>query len=161
MIALARVDERLMHGQISVGWVPHLHATVVVVANDRIAADPMLSGILQICTSGVRVEVLTVADVARRSAANGWAHDTVIVLFENLQDARRAMDAGLVVARLNLGGLRHDAGGRVCICDGVTLNSEDCAILDEFVRRGVEVDVRLMPRDRACALPKRLQEGDG
>lgn len=160
MIALARVDERLMHGQVSVGWVPHLHATVVVVANDRIAADPMLSGILQICTSGVRIEVLPVAEAARRSQGNGWAHDTVIVLFENLQDARRAMDAGLVVTRLNLGGLRHDAG-RVCICDGVTLDSEDCAILDDFVRRGVEVDVRLMPRDRACALPKQLREGDG
>ena len=84
----------------------------------------------------------------------------MIVLFENLQDARQAMDAGLAVTRLNLGGLRHDAG-RLCICDGVTLDHEDCAILRDFVRRGVEVDVRLMPRDRSFALPRQLQEGDG
>ena len=160
MIALARVDDRLMHGQVSVGWVPHLHATVVVVANDRVAADPLLSGILQACASGVRVDVVSVAEAARRGAGTDWAQDTVIVLFENLQDARRAMDAGLVVARLNLGGLRHDAG-RVCICDGVTLDHEDCAILRDFARRGVEVDVRLMPRDRSRALPSQLQEQDG
>lgn len=160
MIALARVDDRLMHGQVSVGWVPHLHATVVVVANDRVAADPLLSGILQVCAAGVRVEVVPVAEAARRSVGPDWADDTVIVLFENLQDARRAMDAGLVVARLNLGGLRHDAG-RFCICDGVTLDREDCAILHDFIRRGVEVDVRLMPRDRSCALPKQLQEEGG
>ena len=57
------------------------------------------------------------------------------------------MDAGLAVTRLNLGGLRHDAG-LVCICDGVTLDSEDCAILRDFVRRGVELDVRLEPGHR-------------
>jgi PTS system mannose-specific IIB component len=160
MIALARVDDRLMHGQVSVGWVPHLHATVVVVANDRIAADPLLAGILQSCSAGVRVEVVPVVEAARRSAGADWARDTVIMLFENLQDARRAMDAGLVVARLNIGGLRHNAG-RICLCDGVTLDSEDCAILRDFSRRGVEVDVRLMPRDRSCALPRQLQEGGG
>ena len=160
MIALARVDERLMHGQVAVGWVPHLHATVVVIANDRVAADPLLSGICQACSSGVRVEVVPVAEAARRGAGDEWAHDTVIMLFESLQDARRAMDAGLAVSRLNLGGLRHDAGC-VCICDGVTLDNEDCAILRDIVRRGVEVDVRLMPRDRSCALPVQLQELNG
>lgn len=153
MIALARVDDRLMHGQVSVGWVPHLHATVVVVANDRVAADPLLSGITRSGASNVRVEVVTVAEAARRGAGPEWERDTVIMLFESLQDARRAMDAGLSVARLNLGGLRHDSG-RVCICDGVTLDHEDCDILREFARRGVEVDVRLMPRDRSRALPR-------
>ena len=160
MIALTRVDERLMHGQVSVGWVPHVRATVVVVANDRVAADPLLAGICRACSSGVRVEVVPVAEAARRGAGSDWAHDTVIVLFENLQDARRAMDAGLSVVRLNLGGLRHDAGC-VCICDGVTLDNEDCAILRDLVRRGVDVDVRLMPRDRSCALPRQLQGEDG
>lgn len=160
MIALARVDERLMHGQVSVGWVPHVRATVVVVANDRLAADPLLSGICTACAAGVRVEVLPVAEAVRQAAGDDWAKEVVIVLFESLQDARRAMDAGFPVARLNLGGLRHDAG-RICLCDGVTLDSEDCAILRDLVGRGVEVDVRLMPRDRACALPPQLQEGRG
>jgi PTS system mannose-specific IIB component len=160
MIALARVDDRLMHGQVSVGWVPHLHATVVVIANDRVAADPVLAGIVQTCACGVRMEVVPVAEAARRSAGPDWANDTVIMLFENLQDARRAMDAGLVVPRINLGGLRHDTG-RLCLCDGVTLDHEDCAILRDLVRRGIEVDVRLMPRDRSRALPTQLQEGNG
>jgi len=160
MIALARVDERLMHGQVSVGWVPHLRATVVVVANDRLAADPLLAGICMACTAGVRVDVLPVAEAVRKAAGDAWAKETVIVLFESLQDARRAMDAGFPVVRLNLGGLRHDAG-RICICDGVTLDNEDCAILRDLVGRGVEVDVRLMPRDRSCALPPQLQEGSG
>lgn len=159
MIALARVDDRLMHGQVSVGWVPHVRATVVVVANDRIAADPLLSGIVRAGASSFRVETLSVAEAARRGMGAEWERETVIMLFESLQDARRAIDAGLSVARLNLGGLRHDQG-LVCLCDGVTLDSDDCAILRDLVGRGVQVDVRLMPRDRSCALPP-LARGGG
>jgi mannose/fructose/N-acetylgalactosamine-specific phosphotransferase system component IIB len=160
VIALARVDDRLMHGQVSVGWVPHLRATVVVVANDRVAADPLLSGILRAGASGVRVETLSVAEAARRGSGGEWDRDTVIVLFESLEDARRAIDAGLSVARLNLGGLRHE-GGLVCVCDGVTLDGSDCAILKDLVGRGVQVDVRLMPRDRCRDLPPLSPEGGG
>lgn len=160
MIALARVDDRLLHGQVSVGWVPHLRATLVVVANDRIAADPLLSGIVRAGACGVRVETVPVAEAARRGAGAAWEKEAVVVLFESLQDARRAIDAGLEVPRLNVGGLRHD-DGLVCLCDGVTLDGEDCAILRELVARGVQVDVRLMPRDKACALPPLARGGAG
>ena len=34
MISLARVDDRLMHGQITVGWVPFLDASAIVVVSD-------------------------------------------------------------------------------------------------------------------------------
>lgn len=158
MIALARVDDRLVHGQVTVGWVPHVRATVLVVANDRIAADPLLTGILRASVAGVRVEVLAVAEAARRGGAGGWGAETALVLFESLQDARRALEAGLPLARLNLGGLRHE-DGRVCLCDGVTLDTDDCAILRELCGRGVEIDVRLMPRDRPIALPCELAGG--
>jgi mannose/fructose/N-acetylgalactosamine-specific phosphotransferase system component IIB len=61
---------------------------------------------------------------------------------------------------VNLGGLRHD-DGRVCLRDGITLDLQDCEILRELSRRGVRVDVRLMPLDRACPLPEQLQGGEG
>jgi hypothetical protein len=41
MIALARIDERLVHGQVLVGWVPHLGARRVVVADDEAARSPL------------------------------------------------------------------------------------------------------------------------
>ena len=160
MIALARVDDRLVHGQVTAGWVPHVQATVVVVANDRIAADPLLAGIVKAAASCVPIEVLTVAEAAERCAGGAWEREAALVLFESLQDACRAIDAGLPVARLNLGGLRHD-DGEVCICDGVTLDRADCAILKSLAGRGVEVDVRLMPRDRRRALPAPALAGEG
>ena len=35
MISLVRVDDRLIHGQVIVGWVPYLQASQIIVVNDR------------------------------------------------------------------------------------------------------------------------------
>ncbi|HWR97530.1 MAG TPA: PTS sugar transporter subunit IIB [Candidatus Methanoperedens sp.] len=156
MIALARVDDRLVHGQVTAGWVPHVRATLVVVASDRVADDALLSGIVKSAASEVPIEVLGVAEAARRGAGGAWEREAVLVLFESLQDACRALDAGLPLTRLNIGGLRHD-DGRLCLCDGVTLDGEDCTLLRGLCVRGVSVDVRLMPTDRSRVLPHELE----
>jgi mannose/fructose/N-acetylgalactosamine-specific phosphotransferase system component IIB len=156
VIVLARVDDRLVHGQVTAGWVPHLRAARVVVANDRLAGDPVLSLIVQAGASGVQVEVLPVAEAARRAVCGAWDSSPAIVLFESLQDARRALDAGLAFTCLNLGGLRHE-GGSLCICEGITLDPEDCEVLRDLQERGVGIDVRLMPRDRSRVLPEVLR----
>jgi mannose/fructose/N-acetylgalactosamine-specific phosphotransferase system component IIB len=155
MIALARVDDRLVHGQVTVGWVPHVGASRVIVANDRLAADALLASIVRAGASAVAVEVLGVEEAARRFAAGAWERESAIVLFESLQDARRALDAGLAFTRLNLGGLRHE-GGTVCLCEGITLDGDDCSLLRGLARSGVEIDVRLMPGDRARPVPEQL-----
>lgn len=152
MIALARVDDRLVHGQVTVGWVPHVKATLVIVASDRVAADPLLAGIIGAGSASVRVEVLGVADAARRGAGGEWERERVLLLFESLQDALRAVEAGLAIGQLNLGGLRHDAGS-LCVCDGVTLDHDDCDALRRLALQGVKIDVRLMPQDRVRQLP--------
>ncbi len=41
MIALVRVDNRLLHGQILEAWVPRLKVRRVVVADDEAAASPL------------------------------------------------------------------------------------------------------------------------
>jgi len=153
VIVLARVDDRLVHGQVTSGWVPHLHAVRLVVASDRLAADPLLAGIAAAGAPGLRVEVRGVVEAARLAAAGAYETEATIVLFESLQDARRALAEGLALERLNLGGLRHE-GGRVCLLQGITLDREDCDVLRELVARGVQIDVRLMPRDRAGVLPE-------
>jgi PTS system mannose-specific IIB component len=153
VIVLARVDDRLVHGQVTSGWVPHLRARRLVVASDRLAGDPLLAGIVAAGAPGVSVEVVAVAEAARRAAAGDYEVEATIVLFESLQDARRALLAGLAFDRLNLGGLRH-ARGQVCLCEAVTLDGDDCDTLRDLRERGVAIDVRLMPRDRAGELPE-------
>lgn len=42
MIALMRVDDRLLHGQVAFSWLSVIGAKAIVIANDQYASNPML-----------------------------------------------------------------------------------------------------------------------
>jgi mannose/fructose/N-acetylgalactosamine-specific phosphotransferase system component IIB len=153
MISLVRVDDRLVHGQITVGWVPYLRATQILVVNDRLAADSVLTGIVRLGgTAGLKIEVVGTDRAALLCRQGAFDCERLIVLFENLEDARRALDSGLHFRNLNLGGLRRD-GGKVSMKGAVSLSPADLEVLRDLRRRGIEVEVRLMPGDRSRLIP--------
>ena len=148
MIALVRVDDRLIHGQITVGWVPYLHADRVSVVNDRIAANPVLTSIVKAGgTEDFRVDVLSVHEAVRLFGSGEFKAGRAILLFESLKDVRDAILAGMSFNVVNLGGVRGDGEG-VRLADAVFLTEADRVIVDEIAGRGVQVEMQLMPRDR-------------
>ena len=154
MISLVRVDDRLIHGQITVGWVPYLQASRVIVVNDRLAVDPVLTAIVKAGgTTEIRIDVQGVAEAVSRFEAGEFEPGRVIVLFESLGDARKALQAGMRFSVLNLGGIRGGRGGHR-VGDAVSLSGDDLDDLRELQKRGVAVEVRLMPGDRPGSLPQ-------
>ena len=58
-----RIDDRLVHGQVTVGWSKHVRPTRIIVADDNAAANPLRRGVLQmIPILGVRVSVILLAE---------------------------------------------------------------------------------------------------
>jgi len=158
MISLVRVDDRLIHGQITVGWVPYLGASAIVVVNDRLAADPVLSTIVKAGgTVETEVDVLSVEGAVRRFREELPEEGRVIVLFESLGDARHALEKGLHFSSLNIGGIRGKGAG-LKVGDAVVLSESDQEILRDLKERGIAVEVRIVPGDRPRILP---EGGDG
>lgn len=155
MISLVRVDDRLIHGQVTVGWVPHLRATQVIVVNDRLAADRMLSSIVRAGGSrGLKVDVMSVPDTARLFSAGAAEEERVILLFEGLADVLKALEAGLKIEAVNIGGLRGDGEG-LRIGEATVLTPADQAAVRGLSARGIRVEVRLMPGEHAKVLTGR------
>ena len=158
MISLVRVDDRLVHGQVTVGWAPYLQASRIVVVSDRLAGNAVLAAILK---SGspvdVRIDVVCVGEAAgilRRGAASP---SRMVVLFESLADVRHALETGMALEILNIGGLRGRGQG-IRVSDAVFLSAGDQGVLRELSLKGVVIEVRIMPTDRPRYL---FQEEDG
>lgn len=65
MIAALRVDERLIHGQVSMSWSKALRLNGIVVANDKAAADDMQKMMLKMAApSDIKTIVLSVDNAA-------------------------------------------------------------------------------------------------
>lgn len=159
-IVLFRVDERLIHGQVVVGWGSPLHADGIVVVDDDIAASPWEQ---ELYCLGVPPEIepsFATADEARRRIPE-WAAGTrrVIVLVRDVAMARRVARGGaLSGVEVNLGGIHH-AEGRTRVLPYLHLGPGDGDALREIAATGAEVSARDLPASRKVPLDELLAGG--
>jgi len=143
----ARVDNRLVHGQIIEAWLPFTDARALVVANDELAADDLRQQIMSIAIPlGVDIRFSPVAEVGALLRGKDFAENDALVLFSSCQDARRAFDAGFAFTRLNLGNL-HYGPGKKQICQHIALSRDDEDCLEILKAQGVALDYRCIPSD--------------
>ncbi|OGR65757.1 MAG: hypothetical protein A2X31_09945 [Elusimicrobia bacterium GWB2_63_22] len=145
---LYRVDDRLVHGQVVEGWVPHLRADELAVVSDEIAGDEMRRTIMRFATpDDVELKIMTVDEAAAwLPEAQSSAHK-VLVLLPGLAEALALEEKGLKIPSLNIGGMHYSAGKNLSIGKAIFLNDEDCAALKALAAAGIEIEGRGVPSD--------------
>jgi N-acetylgalactosamine PTS system EIIB component len=148
VIALARVDERLVHGQVLVGWVPHLGAGRVVVADDDAAANPLARAAMTLALPpGVEAAVDPIRSVDWAALAR--SAEVALVVLRDVAAAERALAAGLTPERsavLNVGNV-HYAPGRRKVTPSVFLSEGELEGLGRLAAAGFRVEARAVPLD--------------
>jgi len=148
MIGLARVDERLVHGQVLVGWVPHLGARRVVVADDEAARSPLARAAMTLALPpGVEAAVDPVRAVDW--AALAASSDPVLVVLRGVPEVEEALAAGMTPERapvLNLGNV-HYAQGRRRVTPSLFLSVAEMEGLRRLAAAGFRVEARAVPLD--------------
>jgi len=146
---VARVDNRLLHGQILAAWVPATGARAILVLDDEAAGDELARGAMAIAVPAeLTLEVAPVADAAQAVARAG---DGVIVLLREVAGALRAVQQGFRPPRLDLGNV-HFSSGRVPVSRSVYLSAQEVAMLEQVEAAGVPVELRTLPRDPPVGL---------
>ena len=156
-----RVDDRLIHGQVLLGWGPTLDPARYVVIDDGLASDPFERALLEASAGGTPVEVLGVELGARRLAALEVDPGATVVLVRALPEAARLAGAlaraGAPPRAINLGGL-HYAPGKTRVHDVVYLDRADRAALAAIADLGVRVVVQDVPATRPFDVPESWRE---
>jgi mannose/fructose/N-acetylgalactosamine-specific phosphotransferase system component IIB len=152
-IVLFRVDERLIHGQVVVGWGERLHVDRILVVDDELSTSPWEQ---ELYCLGVPPSVdasFASVDEARRDLTN-WTSDNrrIIVLVRDVDTLDRFAEGGLLRGmEVNLGGIHHSPG-RDRVLPYLFLSSEDRQQLRRIAGTGVEISARDLPGSRAVPL---------
>ena len=147
-----RVDERLLHGQVTLGWASSLQPQVLLLANDRFAEDPVQRRLYaEMRTDDFMVRIEDVDAAGRFLQENPQAATQTLVVVETAADARALRHAGAPVMHVNLGGLYQQQGRRRLV-DYVWLSDADIDSLQSLVQEGVEVEARDVPSTPALAV---------
>jgi mannose/fructose/N-acetylgalactosamine-specific phosphotransferase system component IIB len=159
-ILLYRIDERLIHGQVVVGWGSRLQPDRIVVVDDLIARSDWEQELYSIgLPEDVVTEFVDIEQARRRLPAWQNGGEGVFVLTRDvatmLELARGGTMAG---ADVNLGGLHH-APGRREVLPYVFLSTGEAAALHELAAADVTVTARDLPAARPVPLARLLAGG--
>ena len=146
-IALLRVDDRLVHGQVVEGWLPSLKADLILVVSDAAAADPIQAALMKMAMPpDVGLLVLGVADAAEALSSPKMAARRALVLVPGPAEALALLQKGVAVERVNVGGL-HFTIGKVQLGRALFLDEKDKDALRAIAARGVRLEGQPLPSD--------------
>ncbi|MEO5511784.1 MAG: PTS sugar transporter subunit IIB [Longimicrobiales bacterium] len=148
-IVLYRIDERLIHGQVVVGWGSQLHPDRIIVVDDQLAGSDWEQELYTLgLPADLASEFQSVADARDHLSAWDAAADRTILLTRDIATMRRIADGGtLRGVEVNLGGIHH-APGRRPVLPYLYLSEADFCELDQLAHDGVIVSARDLPAGR-------------
>ena len=152
MIALVRVDNRLIHGQVVEAWLPYLKVQRVVVADDEAAQSPLIRAAMGLAIQDsveVKIEPLSAVDFRALSSDP----TKTLLLLRDVAAVLSARRAGLALPRLNLGNV-HYGSGRRQVSASVFLSQDELDQLKLLGDDGVEVEAQGVPSDSPVRLPQ-------
>lgn len=145
MIVLFRVDERLIHGQVVIGWGHELRPDRYVVVDDDLAGSAWEQELYRLGADGAEVVFLS-TDAATR-ALDSYLGDATrtILLTRDVRTMRRLAEGGEMRGRtVNFGGL-HPGPGRAKVLTYLYLAPSDVQDVRRIVDEGVRVQARDLP----------------
>ena len=144
---LARIDSRLLHGQVATAWTKTVKPTRIIVVSDGVAKDELRKNLIeQAAPPGVKANVVPVDKMIQVAKDPRFGNTKAMLLFETPQDALRAIEGGVDVKELNIGSMAHSVG-KIAVSKVLSLGRDDVKTFEKLKAKGIQFDVRKVPND--------------
>ncbi|MDO5518087.1 MAG: mannose/fructose/sorbose PTS transporter subunit IIA, partial [Clostridium sp.] len=145
---LARIDSRLLHGQVATAWTKTVQPTRIIVVSDAVAKDELRKNLIQqAAPPGVKAHVVPVDHMIKLAKdQEHFGGQRALLLFENPEDVLRAVEGGVPLTTINVGSMAHSTG-KVQPNKVLAFNQEDIDTFEKLKRAGLNFDVRKVPND--------------
>ena len=144
---LARIDSRLLHGQVATAWTKTVKPTRIIVVSDGVAKDELRKNLIEpAAPPGVKANVVPVDKMIQVAKDPRFGNTKAMLLFETPQDALRAIEGGVDVKELNIGSMAHSVG-KIAVSKVLSLGKDDVKTFEKLKAKGIQFDVRKVPND--------------
>lgn len=160
IIALARIDDRLIHGQVATVWTKESKVKRIIVVNDDVAKDKVRSTMLKsVAPLGVTAHVVDVEKMIRVYNNPEYGDERVMLLFTNPTDVLRLIEGGVPLTTINVGGISHKEGKKM-VSHAVAVDQKDINAFKAIDSKGVELEVRKVSSDSRQAMMDLLKKNN-
>ena len=159
-IGLARIDDRLIHGQVATRWTKETNVTRIIVVSDEVAADTVRKTLLtQVAPPGVTAHVVNVAKMIRVYNNPKYAGDRVMLLFTNPTDVERIVEGGVKLTSVNIGGMAFRQG-KTQVNNAISVDEKDIEAFKKLNARGIELEARKVSTDQKLKMMDLIAKAD-
>lgn len=142
---LVRIDDRLIHGQVTVAWGSFLNPELIILVNDEVAACDWRCGLYEEPDPlGVKIVIFSVDAFSKALAERALGNERAFLIVESARDLLRLIEAGFRVPVANVGGMHHSEGKRELL-PYVFVDDGDVASLRAIIASGTKLEARDVP----------------
>ena len=148
MIANVRVDDRLLHGQVTQGWVPALGIKMIGVLSERVCCDSVAQMVMKLgAPHDLNLEFRRPAELAHDWNQLNQRKESVMILTDQLDQLDAAIEAGANPDSVTLGNV-HAPGAELSLTKTVECSASQLSILRRWLKRGSRLEIRSGVHDR-------------
>ena len=146
---LARVDSRLLHGQVATGWTKATNPNRIIVVSDNVAKDKLRKNMIkQAAPTGVHANTVPIAKMIKVDKDPRFGNTRAMLLFETPEDALRVIERGVGIKELNIGSMAYSEG-KVNVNQVLAMNQEDVDTFKKLKQLGIKFVVKKVPSSNA------------
>ena len=140
-VLLARVDDRLIHGQVMTAWMKLLPAKEIIVIDNKVAKDEFMITVLEMAApTGVKVKVFT-------EVLQAGLSKPTILLAKSPVSYKGIIDRGVELEAINLGGMGIN-NDRTTLYKNIAASPAEREAIKEFLDKGIDVKIQVIPADK-------------
>ncbi|MDB1653529.1 PTS sugar transporter subunit IIB [Enterococcus durans] len=155
-IVFARVDDRLIHGEVVTAWTPTYSINHIIIIDDIVATDPFQKRVLKaLAPTKIRVDAFTVVEGIKELGKDYNEKERVLLLTKSPIVYAKLVEGGIELPQVNLGGMgiRDE---RKPFIKNVACDEKEIEAIRNIVEKGIHVFYQLVPEQRLIEITNLL-----
>lgn len=153
-IVLARIDDRLIHGQVITAWIKTIKAQSILIIDEGLSNNTMMQRIYKASApTNIELVIKTPAEAVQWLKEDNPKGNDVVILVKTPERQEELIDQGIKIKKIILGGM-GSSSKRKQLVKNVFASDEEVACMKRMMDQGVEIVYQLVPDDRPMDLVK-------
>jgi mannose/fructose/N-acetylgalactosamine-specific phosphotransferase system component IIB len=158
-VQLFRIDDRLIHGQVVLGWARPLRSERILLCDDEVSENDWEKELYCSCVpASLKATVCNVDQAADFLSTKIAEDDKTIVLVKEPKVVMEIVNKGYIPGSINLGGI-HFANARKKYLQYVYLNENEVQQLHWLLDKGINIYCQDVPTSKSYEVSKLIGNG--
>jgi len=156
---LVRVDDRLIHGQVVVGWAIPMNPDRLILCHDQIAQSSWekelyLSSQMEY---DFQFDIWSTEQTVAYAKSPHFQKEKALLLVESPADVLRLIHLGVSIPSVNIGGMRHREGKKA-LASYIYVDEKDAEVFRKLAALGVNLEGRDVPNAKKIDILRKLDQ---